>query len=303
MSSSVGRKMKNRILRQITRSCVLASLVLMLTSCSFSGTPSPSLTSNTPTPKPSQSQKETALFVALGDFGSGDSNQAKVAKSIAEASPEWFLSLGDNVYSQAGYQALVGDYYGQFLNQSKFLPVTGNHDYREGIANYDSYFGTTKQTRYYKIALTEDVEIFVLDSQAAMDSARSMKKQKSWLSDQTRRSNAEFKIVVLHHPPFTSSVEHGPNKKFQWDFEALGITAVISGHAHLYERLTVGNVIYLVSGAGGRYLHNCGKLVTDDAICIDGKFGALYFTESGDSLLGQYRSSAGKILDSFSLDK
>jgi tartrate-resistant acid phosphatase type 5 len=241
------------------------------------------------------------LFVALGDFGSGDEYQRQVARSIETINPEWFVALGDNVYSQAGYQALVGDYYGQFFTESKFLPATGNHDYLEGISNYDDFFATSEQTRYYKASVASDVEVFVLDSQAALDSAESMNRQKDWLTDQVTGSTAKYKFVVIHHPPFSSGAKHGPTKEFQWDFEALEVTAALSGHEHLYERKTINDVMYLVSGAGGKTLYSCKESLPADEVCIDKYFGALYFTRVGDALLGEFRSSTGEILDSFTL--
>jgi tartrate-resistant acid phosphatase type 5 len=37
----------------------------------------------------------------------------------------------------------------------------------------------------------------------------------------------------------------------QWPFAAWGATAVLAGHDHDYERLTVGGLPYFVNGLGG----------------------------------------------------
>lgn len=264
------------------------------------GCSTPEIPPNSPSPSAAQSIS-TPLFVALGDFGTGDSNQQAVASEIAKRNPEWFISLGDNVYSQAGYETLVGDFYSNFITESKFFPATGNHDYKEGISNFDSYFGKSEDTRFYKFSISQDIEFFVLDSQAALDSDKSMKSQRSWLKKQLFESAAKYRFVVLHHPPFSSGSQHGSNSEFQWDFSSLGVTAVLSGHEHLYERIQIDGVYYLVSGAGGRELYECGEPVTAKAICIDGVFGALYFSRLGEALVGQFRSTTGEVLDSFTL--
>lgn len=276
-------------------------LVLFLTGCSIPQEPVATPTqSSIPTQSPSLST--SPILVAIGDFGSGDSNQEEVAKSIGINDSEWFVSLGDNVYSGAGYSVLVGSYYGDFINNSRFLPATGNHDYLEGIANYDAYFKTSQLTRYYKKAISPDIELFVLDSEAALQSADSMNTQRAWLEEELVRSAAKYKFVVIHHPPFSSGKKHGSNSKFQWNFAELGVTAVLSGHEHLYERLTKDLVTYLVSGAGGKTLYKCGQAVTGQESCIDNSFGALYFTKIGDSLRGEFKNSESVVLDSFILD-
>lgn len=292
--------------KRVIRSLIGLSIIaagFILAGCTAADNP---VSSPTPTasqsPAPTPSSSPEVLFVALGDFGSGDSNQKRVAESIAEIDPDWFISLGDNVYSQAGYEELVGKYYGEFIDSLRFLPATGNHDYKEGIASFDNYFGTSKSTRYYSKSISKDIDVFVLDSQAALNSEKSMKLQKAWLRESVKQSNAKFKIVVLHHPPFSSGAEHGSNPEFQWNFAKLGITAVISGHEHLYERLQIAGVQYLVSGAGGRDLYECGRPIAGLEKCIDGRFGALFFTPDGEFLLVEFRAANGRVLDSFKLD-
>ena len=66
-------------------------------------------------------------------------------------------------------------------------------------------------------------------------------------------STAPWQIVYMHHPPYTSS-RRGSVETMQWPYKAWGADAVLAGHDHLYERLLVGNLLYLVNGAGGRAL-------------------------------------------------
>lgn len=300
-SPGIGISLSKSISSQVIRFGIAGFLALLLTGCSITQEPVATPTQS-PTPTQIPSLSTYPILVALGDFGSGDSNQEQVAKSIVLNNPEWFVSLGDNVYSSVGYSVLIGSYYGDFINNARFLPATGNHDYLEGIANYDAYFKTSELTHYYKKAISPDIELFVLDSEAALQSADSMNTQRAWLEDQISKSVAKFKFVVIHHPPFSSGKKHGSNSMFQWNFSELGVTAVLSGHEHLYERLTMDQVTYLVSGAGGKTLYKCGQALKGQEACIDNSFGALYFTKVGDSLRGEFRNSEGVVLDSFVLD-
>lgn len=71
--------------------------------------------------------------------------------------------------------------------------------------------------------------------------------------------NAEFLVVVSHHPPYTNLWDQPgwdgePYVRDVWVpiFEEYGVDLVISGHAHCYERGARNGVTYtVVGGAGG----------------------------------------------------
>ena len=48
--------------------------------------------------------------------------------------------MGDNVYDDRGYEALVGAYYGPWVAAHSLLPAVGNHDHEEGIGAFDAFF-------------------------------------------------------------------------------------------------------------------------------------------------------------------
>ena len=49
-------------------------------------------------------------------------------------------------------------------------------------------------------------------------------------------STAPWKIVYMHHPPYSSS-QHGSTPGMQWPFENWGASLVLTGHDHTYERI------------------------------------------------------------------
>ncbi|MGN6111133.1 MAG: metallophosphoesterase family protein, partial [Kofleriaceae bacterium] len=65
-------------------------------------------------------------------------------------------------------------------------------------------------------------------------------------------------FVVMHHPPFSISL-HGGAKDLRerWTplFEKYDVTAVFSGHDHVYTRAEHEDVHYFVSGGGGAPLY------------------------------------------------
>jgi len=259
--------------------------------------------STTPEPLPTSTSSPSArsgAIAVIGDFGSGDENERAVADLVASQNPVAVLTVGDNVYSDAGYGALVGDYYGAFVNEERFFPATGNHDYDQGIANFDSYFDYLNGQRDYTVTLGR-AEFFVLDGDQGLASLDANHNQENWLRGEVSASAADYKIVLVHYPPFSSGDRHGSTPDYQWDFAGIGIDLVISGHDHIYERIEAGGVTYIVDGAGGKTLYACGDRVAGSIICDDAIFGALFLSADDSHLSGRYVSAAGNVSDTFTI--
>lgn len=262
-------------------------------------------TNGASTPSASPSARTTAqaageTLAIIGDFGSGDENERAVADLVASRNPVAVLTVGDNVYSDAGYSTLIGDYYGAFVDAERFFPATGNHDYENGIANFDAYFGYLNGQRDYTVTLGR-AEFFVLDGEQGMASLDANHNQETWLRRVVSASTADYKIVLVHYPPYSSGDRHGSTPDYQWDFAGIGIDIVISGHDHIYERIETGRVTYIVDGAGGKTLYACGNRVAGSIICDDATFGALFLSDEDSHLSGRYVSAAGNVSDTFSI--
>lgn len=236
----------------------------------------------------------------IGDFGSGDANERAVADLVAAQAPDAVLTVGDNVYSNAGYATLVGDYFGSFVATEKFFPAAGNHDYDEGIENFDDYFGYLNGQREYSVTFGK-AEFFVLDGEQGMASLDANHNQEMWLRRTAAASPADIKIVIVHYPPFSSGDRHGSTPDYQWDFANIGIDFVLSGHDHIYERIEVGGVTYVVNGAGGKALYGCGERVSGSAVCFDDNFGALFLSFETEGLVARFLATDGSVLDQFTV--
>lgn len=266
-----------------------ASMTIALSSCA-PGRPIPKATEVPYTPQ---------VIAVVGDFGVGDKHQRAVAKLVAKHNPDFVVTTGDNVYKKGkSYDQLVGKYYPQPL-----VPATGNHDYMLGIKRFDSYFGTTSETRNYIYHAASGVDFFILDSDAGVRSWDARQDQWNWLVRAVGKSTANFKVVVLHHPPYSSSTKHGSTEKYQWAYRSMGVDLVLSGHDHDYERIVRDGLNYVVDGAGGAKLYKCkskDKLVEGSLGCHK-TFGALFIYASKTELLGVFRTPSGKILDTFTI--
>lgn len=273
-----------------TLSVVLAaSLTIALTSCA----------PERPIPQETEVPYTPQVIAVVGDFGVGDKHERAVANLVAKHRPDFVVTTGDNVYKQGkSYDRLVGRYYPQPL-----VPATGNHDHLLNISRFDSYFGTTKETRNYIYHAASSVDFFVLDSDAGLKSSKTRQEQWNWLVRSVGKSTANFKVVVLHHPPYSSSTKHGSTKVFQWAYRSMGVDLVLSGHDHDYERVVRDGLNYVVDGAGGAKLYKCkakDKLVEGSLGCYK-TFGALFIYANKTELQAVFRTPNGKILDTFTI--
>ena len=249
-----------------------------------------------------QPRPPVGAVAVIGDFGSEQPAQRAVADLVSRANPVAVVSAGDNVYESDDYDSIVGDYYGRWVDRGLFLPAAGNHDYSEGIESFDAYFDYLGGRRVYS-RVVGGIEFFVLDSQAALDSARELRRQYTWLRVNVPRSKARWQVVVLHHPPYSSGEVHGSTPAVQWPFGWWGVDLVVSGHEHHYERLTVRGTTYVVDGAGGKDLYSFGTPLPGSRIRVDDRFGALFLTTASGRLAGEFWSTDGRLLDRFTVPR
>ena len=251
-----------------------------------------------PIPKPVDYSEVPQTIAIIGDYGVGNKNEASVARMVTSFAPELLLSVGDNRYKKAGYERLVGRYYDQPI-----IAATGNHDYLMGIGAFDDYFGQSPSSRTFVYEAAAEVDFFILDSEAGMRSKAVLQDQKAWLIKAMAESKRTFKVVILHHPPYSSG-KHSSTRRYQWDYADMGADLIISGHDHTYERMVRHSATYIVNGTGGAKLYKCKyPRVYGSKICLDDYFGALFLYVNDTQLRGVYRTSAGVVLDSFTMNK
>lgn len=212
-------------------------------------------------PPKGKAQAGVVRFVALGDMGTGSSEQFAIASQMAkyhDARPyDIVLMLGDNIYGDGDPAKLPERFerpYAELLRRGvDFYAVFGNHDVQIGRAGQMNYKPFHMEGRaYYSFVKGNGlVEFFALDS-TKMDAA-----QLRWLEGALTSSKARWKIAYFHHPIYSSGKKHGSDKKLRALVEPLfvryGVAAVFSGHDHIYERTRPQQgVQYFVSGAGGK---------------------------------------------------
>jgi hypothetical protein len=268
----------------------------------------------------------TARFAVIGDFGVGLNEQkGKVAALVRSWNPEFIITLGDNRYAAIDYDSAVGRHYCEFLSEAEtssncsgnealsnaFFPSLGNHDYTDGDGQdeYLAYFtlpgvgvntsGTSGNERYYDF-IKGPVHFFVIDSQGALASASDNTAQRTWLQAQLAASATPWQIVYFHHPPYSSG-KHGGSPEMRWPFARWGADAVMSGHDHNYERLSVEGITYFVNGLGGRSTRDFNASVSGSLVRYNDDFGAMLVNANESSVTFEFFSVADEVVDSFTM--
>lgn len=141
----------------------------------------------------------------------------------------------------------------------RFDLAIGNHD--EGLRHSESSFEEIEQEitfldtpgRYYSRTYGP-ADIFMLDSSVPGLSGVASREQLAWLDDTLASSPGSWRIVAMHHPPFSSG-RHGStpraNELLVSILERHGLDLVLAGHDHDYERtVPICCVTDVVSGGG-----------------------------------------------------
>lgn len=275
-------------------------------------TPEPTPVPPSPTPPP------LTRFAVIGDYGLAGEPAGAVAVLVKSWLPDFVLTTGDNNYPVGSAESLdrnVGQYYHEFIApykgsygpgaaSNRFFPVLGNHDWDQGnVDAYLDYFTLPGIGRYYDFSWGA-AHFFCLDSFfAEPDGYHADSIQAEWLRNALAGSAAPWKIVVLHHSPYSSGL-HGPMKWMRWPYKEWGADLVLSGHDHDYERLEVDGLTYVVNGLGGgaRYAPGSTAMV-ESRIFFNGNHGAMLIELDPGSLQAQFITRGGEIIDSFALKR
>lgn len=260
----------------------------------------------------------STTLAVIGDYGAAGQPEADVAALVNSWSVDYVLTTGDNNYPDGEastidenigqyYQQYIGNYsgsYGPGAAENRFFPSPGNHDWRAaGLQPYLEYFSLPGNERYYEIELGP-VHLFALDSDSdEPDGNSATSTQAAWLQTQMSNSTAPWKLVTLHHAPFSSSTNHGSNSTMQWPYAEWGATAVLAGHDHTYERIEQDGILYFVNGLGGRSIYDLGNPVPGSIVRYNLDYGAMRLEASPQCINFSFYNRAGSLIDSITLYK
>ncbi|MGM9759855.1 MAG: metallophosphoesterase [Parabacteroides sp.] len=134
---------------------------------------------------------------------------------------------------------------GDYATRCPILTVTGNHDYLKGVPMHlehrfpliFSYFLNTEAGSNCVYTLRyNQLQLFLLDSTRELPY---LWQQRQWLERALRASEAQWKIVVIHHPLHSlKSKRHNLLQRWLFDdlIQQYGVDLVLQGHEHAFAR-------------------------------------------------------------------
>ena len=274
-------------------------------------------------------------FAIISDYGSADTNESKVSQMVRGWNPEFIITAGDNFHKTlTPLETMIGQYYRwSFPN---FFPTAGNHDITDPVnyylndatylTNFTDYFSWLPGNRRYYTITKGDIQFFFFNSDfggiaSYCPGARlvyephgvdSNSIQGRWLKAQLALSNAKFKIVVMHNPPFLSfPVDYDTTtivncngtpyrirmkidtifNDLRFNFREMGADMVLSGHTHCGELLEVDGLPYYIQLSGGAPLGSWfANRNPHSKFFYKSDFGATLAKVQGDSINFELKS-------------
>ena len=256
-------------------------------------------------------EADSIVFAVIGDFGKAGEHEEKVSKLVKSWNPDFIITTGDNNY-QTGelstIKANISDYYGDYIYNfdapveyqckgtafsegiNRFFPSPGNHDAnnKDELTPYLNFFTLPQGEEYYSFRWGP-VSFYSLNSVA-----KNVEDQRIWLADKLQLSASSFNIVYFHHSPYSPG-PHGNSEKMQWDEFRDYADLVITGHDHIYSRISRKGdepLYYIVNGAGGASLYDCNThpLPEDEfnTVCYDTDYGAIRITSTNSRMVLEF---------------
>ena len=263
-------------------------------------------------------------FAILGDMGTGDDNQLRVAKSLKKLidleNLQFVTGLGDNIYDCGATTVddiqFVNKFekpYSKIDNKIKFYMTLGNHDYGEHYCKcqvedrelLQIKYGQLSQkngkkwympSRYYTFR-RGDIEFFALDANVDKQTRKEIDEQIRYMKTKIEKSTAKWKIAYGHQP-WVSIGDHGnaPPKLHKYFNSLFGsglIDIYMCGDDHnkqlIEKTLKDKKMVLIVCGTGGRETDKPYNLENvdsekDDLQYFSSTYGIATIIENIDSL-------------------
>lgn len=246
-------------------------------------------------------------WLATADSGSGDRNQMAVGAAMAALQRRDPVDLvilgGDNIYNEGEISKVGAAFerpYRELLQAGvPFHAVLGNHDIRTANgAGQLAYPGFGMKGRWYTVR-RGPVEFFMHDSNVDWP------QQRTWLRASLAASTAPWKVLVGHHPIYSSGF-YGDDRETIARLTPLlarhGVQLYINGHDHNYERSRpINGTTYLTVGNGGAALRPV--LPGPNSARAVSTYGFASLHADADSLTIEAWDTSGQRLDKARLNR
>ncbi len=212
-------------------------------------------------------------YVVMGDNRTYPKRFKQIADRAMAERPNFVLNVGDVVSNGHKKEQWIAEYLAPAAELMKRVPTyvsIGNHE--RNAPWYYRYSSYPSPENYYSFDYG-NAHFTIIDSNADLSPGS---KQREWLEKDLASSNAKWKFVAHHHPPFSSDSNDYGDTRYSSSrkgddhvqmmpplYEKYGVDIVWCGHIHDYERTwplrdgkvdQANGVIYIQAGGGGAEL-------------------------------------------------
>lgn len=279
------------------------------------------ITSQPSTFKTNVNDSTAFSFVLFSDSQNNPEVWGRVSTLGWQERPNFALHAGDLVDRGGHMPDWLVDFFPPAHDLMERVPmytILGNHE--DDDANYYRYFHNPPPEYYYTFDYG-NARFFMVDTNRPVTEGS---EQYTWLEQELAKSTSTWKIVVHHHPPYSSEEnDHGDSwvgstsygthaRNLVPLYEHYGVDFNLFGHVHMYERtwpLLEGRVnqkngvIYINAGGAGGGLERFAPTRSWFTAKVKSVHHYGYFAIHGNTVTFQAIDENGRLFDSFQLQK
>lgn len=229
--------------------------------------------------KTRKGKKPTKMhFLVFGD-SKGSKYFPDVLKRADALQPDFCITTADLVNRGGGEQGkidykLLDNLGGWFMRKYPMWPTVGNHEEAggdDGIENFTNFFGMEKAMYSFEYGNAKFIAL-------PWPKVNGDKKKLKWLKKELRKARSKHIFVYRHRPHYTVGSKsykdvEGAETETTKLYERYNVTAVFSGHDHIYYRTKRNTVNYVISAGAGAPIYGLHR--EKDTIPGDVYYGKL----------------------------
>lgn len=260
-------------------------------------------------------------FTIFSDSQNNPAVWKKITTHALEERPNFAIHSGDLVGLGYRKSEWVEEFFApsyHFMKQIPIFSTLGNHEH--DAAFYYQYMKNPDPEHYYNFRYG-NAEFFMIDTDQYQAPGTPLYR---WLEKALATSQATWKFVVQHHPPYSSEENDYGDTNYELSeygddeakllvplFEKYGVDIVFSGHLHMYERtwpilenkvVEKNGVRYLILGGSGGGLEKAAPNRTWFTNKVRTLHHYGYITINGNQLQFQAIDQDGNLFDQLTLN-
>jgi hypothetical protein len=240
-------------------------------------------------------------FLVFGD-SKGSIYFPDVLKRADALQPDFCITTADLVNVGAGETGkinyeLLDEKGGWFMRKYPMWPTVGNHEEAggdDGVENFTNFFGMKKAMYSFEYG---NAKFIALPWPKINEDSKKLR----WLKKELKKAKGKHVFIFKHRPNYTVGMKlyddvEGAESETTKLYDKYKVTAVFSGHDHIYYRTKRNAVNYIISAGAGAYIYPLNR--EKDAIDGDVYYGRRTKEESINGVAPfKFHAADGTITD------